>query len=176
MPVIKQGYCVIDGEFNLPRGKYIDRVKICPRCLASDICDVWKAEVSHNWQRDSKSAWHPGVPSNTIGAHGHSDSDVNIFPGIIPSKHQPVLFIFLDDPSTNKSDVIDYIKHRIREHIRGMPTEELHLVTQNFDSLMYFFGWKRNKQTSLLKSKWRYIDPTFAPRISFEDYNGNEIR
>ncbi len=138
---------------------------------------MWEVEVDDAWEPEHLPAphWSDSMAASSITRAGYAASDVNVFPGTTPSSHHEVLFIFLDEPSITPESVLEYVRYRIRKHIQGNPTEELRLVTNNETTLFDFFGWKVNRRVNAMKKRWREVDPSFAPIISFEDYAGDSI-
>ena len=182
MKIIRQGRCTTrNKDYNQPfvdfGGRLNPRLQDCPFCRKWGTCDMWEAEVDDDWQREPPPPppWSKAKAASSIHGAGHAPSDVNTFPGTTASAHKEVLFIFLDDPLISAQEVYDYVHYRIREHIRGNPTEELRLVTEDEDSLLNFFGWNVNRRVNALIKQWREIEPSFAPMISFEDHSGEKI-
>ena len=136
----------------------------------------WTVEVDDDWSPDDpKPDWSDSMGASAIHLSEHDASSVNAFPGDILDTHKDVLFIFIDNPSINSEDVFKHVNKRIRDHIRGLLTIELRIVTQDENSLFDFFGWNKNRRINALIKGWKEVDSSFAPTISFENYIGESI-
>ena len=160
MPIL-QGYCQEIGHvetLEISVAEPDGPADTCPLCGQHQVCGV-------RWREDEFTPYD----MDTILSDEDTPYNHNVYPGGVPGRFQPHLVVFVDHPAFDIEQLEDTLRRRVRRHA----SPETRTLSIRFVSLTKrsMFAKMGTKQFRPMVDRWRWLDATFAPIITFRTMN-----